>query len=391
MKSICNINECTGCYACFNICRQNAIQFTKDELGFFRPTIDNSKCIDCTLCYNICPVNKKQELKYPLDCYAVTLKDKNDILKSASGGAATALTRNIIRTGGIAYGASDEDIFNVKHIRISKEEDIEKLRGSKYVQSSINDIYSLCKSDLQKGLKVLFIGTPCQVAGLKSFLRKDFENLYTIDLVCHGVPSQQMLNENIEYYQYTRNNTNDLKIVFRKKNESRKKIEYGFYIYEKKKSIEKCFYDDSYMLGFLSCLTFRDSCYNCRYATSARVSDITLADFWGLNNNIKFERYKGVSACLLNTNKGLSLFEEIKDQIIFYRTNVVEAIIGNGRLQCPSKRHKNHYLFRELYPKELTLENAISKCLKREKYTNKYIKPLKERIKKIIKLDVFKL
>lgn len=390
MNKICNINNCTGCYACYNVCKHDAIQFLPDKLFFFKPHIDNSKCINCGLCSKICPVNTQPALHYPIECYASTLIEESDIIKSASGGAATALMRNIIQQNGIVYGVSNENIFNIKHIRIERYEELDKLRGSKYVQSSINNTFSQCLADLKNNKIVLFIGTPCQIAGLKSFLRKDYDNLYTVDLVCHGVPSQKMLNDNLIKYNYSINNSSNLKVSFRKKihQDNSYKIKYGFFLNDNDKHIDTPYYKDYYMMGFLSCLTFRESCYNCRYATSSRVSDITLADFWGLGNDAKFIKGKGVSACLLNTDKGIKLFQQAREQMIVCKREIVEAIIGNGQLQCPSKRHEKHTLFRELYPTN-SFEYAIKSCLRKEIIKLKYIIPVKLFIKHILRLKTF--
>lgn len=200
MDNICPIEKCTGCQACYNTCKHGAIKMMPDGCGFIYPMIDNDECINCGLCKRSCPVNEKTLLLYPQSCYAATLKSDADLYASASGGAATAFMRTVISDGGVVYGCTGEDVYNVHHVRIDSLSDIDRLRGSKYVQSQIGDAYIKVKKDLKEEKPVLFIGTPCQIAGLQAFLRKDYTNLITVDLVCHGVPSQKMLNENIHYY-----------------------------------------------------------------------------------------------------------------------------------------------------------------------------------------------
>lgn len=216
MKEICPKNKCTGCEACANVCAHTAITMKPDYSGYKYPSVDINKCTDCGTCQKICPLLSLNQRYYPLESLAVTTKHELDTLSSASGGAASLLSRVIIRRGGVVYGCDGTDIRNVHHTRISTLDGIERLKGSKYVQSAINDIYRQIKVDLKNGLEVLFIGTPCQVAGLLGFLRyKTYENLYTVDLVCHGVPSQKMLNDNIDLY--TKTNGDECRVHFREK------------------------------------------------------------------------------------------------------------------------------------------------------------------------------
>lgn len=392
MREICKKENCSGCAACYNICKHNAIKMQEDDYGFLHPLIDSNLCVDCGLCEKICPSNSMPQLFYPQSCYAAVLNNEEQLLQSASGGAATAFMSEIIDNGGVVYGCTGEDIYNVRHIRIDSIQDITRLRGSKYVQSAINDSYRKILSDLKNGKKVLFIGTPCQIAGLKSFVRIEYENLITIDLVCHGVPSQKMLSENINYY-IKNSHKSGIKLEFRKKYISQNqnnakltyKIKYGWFLKNNDSNlvISKKSYEDSYMFGFLNCLTFRDSCYSCRYATSARISDITIADFWGLGDDVPIEQGKGVSACMINTSKGNVFFQSSSKRMNIYRRDIVEAIIGNGQLQCPSRKHKNHTLFRKLY---LTngLKESVNKSLSKELIKIKVITPIKEALKKMI-------
>lgn len=216
IKEVCPVDKCTGCSACYNACRHQAINMVEDSLGHLHPEIDSDICVGCHLCQMSCPVINRQTLLYPKSCYAVALAEEKDLMESASGGAATALMRAVISEDGIVYGCTGEDVFHVHHIRIDSLQDIQRLRGSKYVQSEIGTTYSDVLKDLKDDKMVLFTGTPCQIAGLKSFLRKDYSNLTTVDLVCHGVPSQKMLTENIGYYTEEKDGKK-IKVSFRKK------------------------------------------------------------------------------------------------------------------------------------------------------------------------------
>ena len=386
---ICSFDKCTGCAACYNACRHHAIDMKEDALGHLHPHIDDTKCVSCGLCKMSCPVVSEPTLIYPKECFAVCLPEPEDLHKSASGGAATIFMRNIVAVGGVVYGCTGEDMFNVRHVRVDDLPGIERLRGSKYVQSSIGETYREVMSDLKAGKEVLFTGTPCQVAGLKAFLRRDYPNLITADLVCHGVPSQKMLTENIHYYT-EEHDGHKINVAFRRKivggdsklNSAR--IEFGwFYKTSHTQSVSRKFYNDSYMFGFLQCLTFRDSCYTCRYATSARCSDITFADFWGLGDDAKFNKGAGVSLCLINSEKGKVLLDRTKHEISFVQRDVVEAIIGNGQLQRPSCKHAAHHKFRQLYP-SVGLQRSIEICLKKEKFRLSVIAKVKKQIKRLL-------
>lgn len=332
-------NQCCGCSACVQKCPKNAISLKEDEEGFFYPIVNKEKCINCGLCKKLCPfINYEVEQKenYP-KAYAVKNKINKDILNSSSGGVFIAIAKYIIKENGVVFGAAYDENNNVNHISVEREEDLFKLQGSKYVQSNILNTFKDAKESLDKGKKVLFSGTPCQIRGLKNFLLKDYDNLITCDLVCHGVPSQKLFKTYLksleEKYQK--------KI---KKYDFRNKDKKGWGLTAKvtfedgkSKYINSDF--DSYYSNFLDCNTYRESCYNCKFTTTNRNTDITLADYWGiLSIHNDFYDEKGVSLILVNSKSGLDLLNNIADNIELIETDLNYAITKNKNLIQPSVR-----------------------------------------------------
>ena len=380
MKEICHKNECTGCSACMNVCAHKAITMHADACGFLYPNISQEKCVHCGLCVKTCPVNNPISFEKPQKCFATTATDEQELLSCSSGGAATIISKYIISQEGVVYGCSAKNPHNVQHTRVDKIDDLEHLKGSKYVQSYLGNSFQDIKKDLCEKRIVLFVGTPCQVAGLKGFLHKDYPNLFTIDLVCHGVPSQKMLNETLNYYI---SDEKQIDLAFRRKNLQLKipKIEFGLELKDKygSQSLFKLYNKDYYMFGFLRCLIFRENCYSCPYAQNKRVGDLTLSDFWGLQGDAGFEIGKGVSAVLVNTAKGDDLFEKAKDTLIWKKREVSEATRWNDQLNHPSIKPKNYEKFINLYANE-TFKDAMVKAYYSEYIYDFYIK-YKNRLK----------
>lgn len=387
MEFICDTQQCTGCMACLNICPTSAIEMKENEIGFLHPSINQNTCIDCGRCEKVCPVNHPLKQKYPLKGYATMQLDEDDLKKSSSGGVATELIRKAIQEGGVAYGASSKDVYRVQHLRINQLEDVDLLRGSKYVQSRIDETFKSVKADLSARVPVIFTGTPCQIAGLKSFLRKDYDYLLTVDLVCHGVPSQKLLTESIRSYTTEADGTK-LKLAFREKRRRKKDnksyIQFGFFLHlGKKRLCNKQIVDNPYIYGFLRSLFFRDCCYTCPYAKSERVSDITIADFWGLGKDSGLEHGKGVSLCLVNTEKGQEWFEKISTKMLVTERSIEEGIRGNNQLQHPSYPPAQYEVFKQLYPK-VGLKKATYRSLRKLWIKEKSVRIAKDIIKTIL-------
>lgn len=350
MIEICHHNNCTGCSACVNNCPKGAIAFNQDEFGTYYPVINQRACVKCMACIRVCPSRNEVSRSYPLRAFIGCAIEEKEHNSSTSGGIASVLCRFIIREDGVVYGCSSENPFNIHHIRVRGEDAIDKIKGSKYVQSSIGGIYNVVKKDLGKGLKVLFIGTPCQVAGLKSFLKKEYENLYTIDFVCHGVPSQKLFNDSLSLLKIK----SDCKcaVKFRFKNKKGRSF-YGLQVYDDKGKcmVQEKYPSNLYMLGFLKGVFYRDSCYECKYACPERVSDITLGDY--ADKDCRYSKELAVvgalSKILVNTSRGNELIIRCKSFLNISPISINELIVCGGQLVRPMSKHKQYDLFKHIY------------------------------------------
>lgn len=333
--------NCCGCHACFNICPKNAITMQEDEYGFKYPVVDKEKCINCELCKKACPILNNKKIDNTPKAYACINKENNIRKQSSSGGVFTLIAEKIIDMGGIVFGASFDENFNVVHTYVDNKQDLQKFRGSKYVQSTINEIYKKAKKFLTEGRYVLFTGTPCQIEGLKSFLQKDYDKLYTQDIICHGVPSPRVWQKYLDY----RNRDEIEKIEFRNKDKGWHQYEFKL-INKNKSSYSKNQSEDLYMQAFLKNTSLRDSCYNCSFKKKNRISDITLADFWGIENVLpEMDDNKGTSLVIINSEKGQGLLEKIKPNMIIKEVKLDNALIYNQSMIESAKMDKNREKF----------------------------------------------
>lgn len=363
-------SKCTGCAGCMNICPVQAIQMQEDQYGFIHPNIDVNKCIKCHLCEKTCPVYTSTPKNDPINIMAaVSVSHTINLRDVASGGVASTLAEFFIQNQGVVYGCSEKNFSEIKHIRVDSLVDIKLIQNSKYVQSEIGYIFKDVENDLKNNRQVLFIGTPCQIAGLINYLKKDYPNLLTVDFVCHGVPPLKMLKDQVSSYIKRINFSHqNIFINFRWKeriNDSFR-IKYGFQVLKiddtKKPILIKSENDivNPYMRGFQKGLTLRDSCFQCQYALKQRVSDITVGDFWGLGSKIKtsFKSQNGVSLLLINSEKGLSIFSGVSNQFLTEEhsfENVSKYNLGLIKpFPCPSNRAE----FLDLY-KKIGLRKAL--------------------------------
>lgn len=317
MIQITNKSECTSCMACFNICPVNAIHMKEDREGFKYPIVDKEKCINCGMCDKICPVKnatKNVNTATPVVIAAWT-KDNYVRLDSTSGGIFSELAKIIYREEGYVCGAIYNKEWMVEHYVSKDMSDLEKIRSSKYLQSDINNTFKIIKEKLNEGKKVLMCGSPCQISGLYNYLQKDYENLYTIDFICRGMNSPKVFKGYIESLE-KKYKAEIKSIKFKNKT-------YGWHNFSTKVEFDNgkkyiCErYKDSFMIGYLKYNAFmRPSCYNCKFKEFPKSADITLADFWGIENIDKsLDEDKGTSMILINSQRGHNLFEKIKEEI----------------------------------------------------------------------------
>lgn len=335
MISNTNPRDCCGCTACENICPHSAISMKPDALGFLYPIIDADKCTGCNLCDKVCAFNnqyKKNDFEHT-EVYAVRHKDIKEVENSRSGAMFIAITDYILNNGGVVYGVGYRDHFIVTHKRATTKEERDEFRGSKYVQSELGCTFKSIRKDLKNGLAVCFSGTPCQTAGLRSFLertRTDTSKLIVVDIVCHGVPSPYIWKDYLNHIE-KKHNGKATAVSFRDKQELGWAAHKESFVINGKKIIT-----DKYTTLFYKHIMFRHSCEICHYTNTQRPSDITIADFWGwekVDPHFNSDN-KGVSLVLINSTKGKELFNIIKDNIDSIKTEIGLTLQHN--LQRPS-------------------------------------------------------
>ena len=355
MIMITDSSKCCGCTACAVICPHGAIQLHPDKLGFLYPVVDEAKCVDCGLCDKVCsfvpdvesvkqvPQNAKVEV------LAVRHKDSEILAQSQSGGAFSAMAEQVLNDGGLVYGAAFDESFMVRHIRVDGIEGLAALRGSKYVQSDLRGIFGQILGDLKNGCKVLFAGTPCQVAGLKSYIPKMLQDkLLTVDFICHGVPSPAVWKD---YLDYMSQKGTIIKANFRDKSVAGWKEHNETFIYKNgKKKVA-----DSFRVLFYKNIMLRHSCSVCPYNIMNHKSDVTIADFWGVEEILpQMDGPEGTSMVICNTSKGQELAGHASDAL-----NIAPAVIDydfmsrrNPNLVRPARIDKDRMAFENEYARK---------------------------------------
>ena len=379
--------QCFGCASCEKVCPKGAIKMDENAEGFFYPKIDSS-CVNCGLCLKHCPlmINNTPNT-FSQKVFGVVLKNEDLILRSASGGVFVGIANYILEKKGVVYGCAYNDNFRVSHIGIESKNELYRLQGSKYIQSFISETYVDVKTRLEKGDTVLYSGTPCQIAGLKSYLGRDYKNLYTIDLICHGIPSQKLFQKYLQWLSIK----NKGKIVyysFRDKDVSGWSCDGKAKIKTKKKTKIKIIrgYCDPYYASFLRGETYRESCYVCKYANMKRIGDITIGDFWGVEKYYSnIDRSKGVSCCIINTEKGLDLFSTIRERFFCFDCKKDEIAYANSNLNYPTVRPK---IRDKIY---YGIDGDLIEFFKTFKVKSKYIFQIKSFMSKITPKFVKKL
>lgn len=350
MINIIDKKNCCGCNACVQHCPKSCITMQEDEEGFLYPIVDQEVCIDCGLCEKVCPVLNQGEERKPLQVYAANNTNEEIRMQSSSGGVFTLLAETIIQEGGVVFGARFNDDWEVIHDYTETQEGLATFRGSKYVQSRIGDSYCQAEQFLKKGRKVLFSGTPCQIAGLNLFLRKEYNNLLTVDFICHGVPSPGVWKSYLEELialQGNRKNSvlshskpiilNSIRdisrIEFRNKRLGWKKFSFALTLsvpdgHGTKNTVllSEPYNENIFMKGFLADLYLRPSCYACPAKCLKSGSDITVGDYWGIQNVMpEIDDDKGICCLMVNTDKGGQLLPS--KEWIEYRNSDYSTVI----------------------------------------------------------------
>lgn len=302
--------DCCGCSACAQRCPHNAIELTQDNEGFLYPQINLSICTNCGLCKRVCPIINQELPSEPVKAFAAKNNDENIRQQSSSGGIFTLIASEVINNGGVVFGAKYNSTWEVEHDYTDTINGLAKFRGSKYVQSKIGNNYILAEEYLKDGKQVLFSGTPCQIAGLKRFLRKEYENLICVDIICHGVPSPNVWNKYITNLQ---KKGQQIKFVSHRDKTNGWKL-FGVKIDSTDGTIcNETLQENIYLKVFLQNLCLRPSCYKCQTLSGKSKSDITIADFWGIQHlHPDFDDDKGCNLVLINSEKGLNLFNELE-------------------------------------------------------------------------------
>ena len=342
--------DCSGCSACANICPKNCITMERDEMGFSYPTVDAEVCINCGRCETVCPILTPAKENSPLS--VIGAKNLNESVRStsSSGGTFFELAASVISRGGVVYGCALDSELVARHIAVDTVEGLSSLKGSKYVQSDVGTTYREVKAQLLDDREVLYSGTPCQIAGLKNYLGKEYEGLLLVDVLCHGVPSPGVFEDYLKYLG-DKFKSKPVSVNFRNKEKSWKRLYFEVIFENGKRYFTFCGYD-RYMSMFLNNISLRPSCYDCRFTTVNRQGDITLGDFWGIGRKYpERDDDKGISLIIVNTEKGQKAYGEIADKLDAFESDIDTAKAGQLILSASVKKHARYDEFFELYEK----------------------------------------
>lgn len=417
MIHITDKQNCCGCTACVQRCPKQCIRLDEDAEGFLYPNVNEEACVKCGLCEKVCPILNQADKLPALEVLAVKNPNEEERMNSSSGGLFLPLAREVINKGGVVFGAVYDEHWEVHHVCAEKIEDVYPMIGSKYLQSRIENTYKEAEIFLKQGREVLFVGSPCQIAGLRTFLRnKEYPNLLAVDFLCHGVPSPGVWRRYLAetYGGYDAEDQNRLQatdgkntvllsslnakspigdIKFREKEEDGWK---KFRFVVRKKSASKAdqnsvlssdiHYNNPFMRGFLSDIYLRPSCYECKCKNGVNHSDLTIGDYWAARvTDQDFDDDKGVGLVLVNTSKGKKYFDGLNMTV--RNSTLDKAHLCNGGFNEHTKTHPKRLLFFTLLNEGKTIEEAVNKCLFVPVYRRIFQKqksPVKSFVKRVL-------
>ncbi|NGU73150.1 4Fe-4S dicluster domain-containing protein [Clostridium perfringens] len=358
--------DCCGCAACKQICPKKCIEMKYDEEGFEYPVVNILSCIDCGLCESVCPIKSFDKKSESVESYVAYSKDLKTRVKSSSGAIFSLCAEYVLKNNGIVFGAIFDSEFMVHHVYIDSIENLKYLQGSKYLQSRIENTYQETERFLKEGKEVLYSGTACQIAGLKKYLKKEYSNLYTIDVLCHGVPSPKVWKKYLDE-EVKKSNNNISKVFFRNKTTGWKQYSVYFEYTDGTQIMESNIKND-YMRLFLKDICLRPSCYDCKFKSLDRPSDITLGDSWGIENIMpEMDDDKGTSVILIHSKNGKKMFEKINKNMIFKSGDVDSILPPNADSRKSVAVHPK----RDLFFEKLNKGESIKELVKLIEYSPK--------------------
>lgn len=381
--------DCCGCHACYNVCPVNAIDMNYDPEGFLYPNFLNDKCINCNKCKMVCPIVNKPKVQPLKEVYACKAKLEKERMSSTSGGVFATIARAVLSKDGIICGAAFDENQEVYHLVANDNNGLQLIKGTKYVQSRIGDVYKELKNHLEENKLVLFSGTPCQVAGFKSYLCKEYDNLLCVDLICHGVPSPKVWKKYLEEISEGRKIKN---VIFRNKHEY-SNITTIDYFFENGDLKSEAYTESLYTKGFIKNLYVRPSCFNCQFKGLLRCSDITLGDFWSIREfHLEFSDDYGISAVIVHSEKGMNWLKKVSDKLEMISAKEKEVSYWNDCLLKSTQENPYRELFFEKWNQNSVMgviEDLIKKTqnFELESTKNTLVSKIKNYIKRKFIID----
>ena len=349
-----NTEQCTGCGACMEACPKQAIAYRDDEEGFPTPYIQKDRCVECGLCNKVCPALNRPAMHTIRAAYAAQIRDREALQDSTSGGVFTALAREIFSRGGVVYGCVWDEHYNAVVRRAENEEELKPMRGSKYVWSWAGDTFPEIKALLDAGRTVMFTGLPCQVGGLKNYLRKDYAQLYLVDFFCGGSPSPYA------FHEYLKTITRDVpmrKLDFKLRDKERDGVGVHISYNTPKGRVYQSYIRNPYFFSYHTKVFHRKPCYHCQYRYAERVEDLTFGDYWGVGNyHPEMDVRSGVSAVLVNSDKGAELLDAVREHVQLVETRVESIAAGNNLTLGDARKEFHAPAFREAFFQTLRSE-----------------------------------